>query len=106
MKPKIFNLCGLLLVLLPLVAKSQVVLKALEGGVTYTSTQTRSYSRSFTRNNCSSGYYGTSVTYSRSATATATSTVSQADADQKAANQAYADAQSLVNNNGQASGGR
>ncbi|MCK0204903.1 DUF5977 domain-containing protein [Ornithobacterium rhinotracheale] len=69
---------------------------------TYTSTQTRSYSRSFTRNNCGSNYYGTSVTYRREATETATSTISQYDADQKAGNAAYAEAQRLVNDYGQA----
>ncbi|MCK0204838.1 DUF5977 domain-containing protein [Ornithobacterium rhinotracheale] len=75
-----------------------VELKGIGG---WTSTQTQSYSRSFTKNNCGSGYYGTSVSYSKEATATAVSAVSQADADQKARDKALEEAQRLVNEGGQ-----
>ncbi|MCK0205020.1 DUF5977 domain-containing protein [Ornithobacterium rhinotracheale] len=67
----------------------------------YTSTQTQSFNKNFTRNNCSSGYYGTSVNYSREATATAVSAISQADADKKAREKALAEATKLVNDGGQ-----
>ncbi|MCK0203536.1 DUF5977 domain-containing protein, partial [Ornithobacterium rhinotracheale] len=70
-----------------------VELKGIGG---WTSTQTQSYSRSFTKNNCGIGYYGTSVSYSKEATATAVSGVSQADADQKAREKALAAAKKLL----------
>lgn len=80
--------------------QAQVVLEALEGGG-YTATQTKSYSKRFTRNNCASGYVGTSVTYTQSATATATSSISQSDANTQAANLALEEAKRLVEEGGQ-----
>lgn len=80
--------------------QAQVVLEVLEGGG-YTATQTKSYSKSFTRNNCASGYVGTSVTYTQSATATATSSISQSDANTQAANLALEEAKRLVEEGGQ-----
>ncbi|MFU2095078.1 DUF5977 domain-containing protein, partial [Ornithobacterium rhinotracheale] len=67
----------------------------------YTSTQTQSFNKNFTRNNCSSGYYGTSVNYKKEATATAVSGISQADADKKAREKALAEAKKLVSDGGQ-----
>ncbi|THU30762.1 hypothetical protein FAM09_29625 [Niastella caeni] len=54
---------------------------------------------SFTRNNCGSGYTGSSVTYTVPANAY-TSTISQADADQKAQNDVNNNGQTYANNNG------
>ncbi|MGV4379948.1 DUF5977 domain-containing protein [Ornithobacterium rhinotracheale] len=67
----------------------------------YTSTQTQSFNKNFTRNNCSSGYYGTSVNYKKEATATAVSGISQADAEKKAREKALAEAKKLVSDGGQ-----
>jgi hypothetical protein len=57
------------------------------------------YSKSFTRNNCSTGYQGTSVVYSIPAGHN-TSTVSQAAADQAAINYVNANGQNYANTNG------
>lgn len=67
----------------------------------WSSTQTRAASGNFTRNNCGADYVGGTITYTPSSTASAASTISQADADTKAANQAYSQAVSLVSSNGQ-----
>lgn len=70
--------------------------------VVYTSTQTRSFSKDFTRNNCSDSGKAIGVfTYTQSATATSTSHISQEDADKKASDIAYNNAVNLVNSNGQ-----
>lgn len=103
MKKIFFNFILLGTLLLSTLISAQVVLTALEAPNGFTSTQTRSYTGTFTKNNCSEAdYRGTSVTYTQSATATATSTISQADADRLAANAATAEAQKLVNQDGQA----
>lgn len=56
-------------------------------------------SGTFTRNNCSAGYYGSSVTYTVPA-GTYLSGISQADADQKAQDDVNANGQTYANNNG------
>lgn len=60
-------------------------------------------SGTFTRNNCASGYTGSSVTYTVNAGVYA-SAVSQADADQKAQNDVNANGQTYANNNGVCNG--
>lgn len=103
MKKIFFNFILLGTLLMSTLISAQVVLTALEAPNGFTSTQTRSYTGTFTKNNCSrADYRGTSVIYTQSATATATSTISQADADRLAANAATAEAQKLVNQDGQA----
>lgn len=83
-------------------AKGQLLLEVLDAPSAFTSTQTRSYTGTFTKNDCSGAYdRGTDVTYTQNATATATSYISQQDADNKAANEATAEAQRLVNQGGQ-----
>jgi YD repeat-containing protein len=56
-------------------------------------------SGNFTRNNCPSGYTGTTVTYTVAAN-TYSSTISQADANQKAINDVNANGQSYANAHG------
>jgi YD repeat-containing protein len=56
-------------------------------------------SGSFTRNNCSAGYAGTTVTYTVNANAYS-STISQADANQKAINDVNTNGQTYANTNG------
>jgi Family of unknown function (DUF5977) len=56
-------------------------------------------SGTFTRNNCASGYTGSSVTYTVPA-GTYTSVISQADADQLAQNDVNANGQAYANTNG------
>ncbi|HMR93578.1 MAG TPA: DUF5977 domain-containing protein, partial [Chitinophagaceae bacterium] len=56
-------------------------------------------SGNFTRNNCSSGYTGSTVTYTVPA-GTYTSTISQADADQQAQDDVNTNGQSYANTNG------
>lgn len=80
--------------------RSQVVINALERGA-YVSTQTRSYSASFTRTNCKDGYDGGDIKYTQEATATEESFISQKDADKKAAVKATELAKVLVKKNGQ-----
>lgn len=58
-----------------------------------------SRSQSFTRNNCSSGYLGSQVTYAVPA-GTYTSSLSQADADLQAYNDVVLNGQTYANNNG------
>ncbi len=58
-----------------------------------------SRSQSFTRNNCSSGYLGSQVTYVVPA-GTYTSSISQADADLQAYNDVVLNGQTYANNNG------
>jgi len=73
------------------------------GVCTWSSTQTRSYSQGYTKDNCGYNCYGSGVIYyGNSQTRTATSTSSQVDADNIAANDAYNAAYAVVQSNGQA----
>lgn len=81
---------------------AQHLLETLDAPTLFTSTQTRSFSKDFTRNNCSDGGKAIGVfTYTQNATATSTSFISQEDADAQASDLAYNDAVNLVNTNGQ-----
>lgn len=81
---------------------AQHLLEALDAPTLFTSTQTRSFSKDFTRDNCSDGGKAIGVfTYTQNATATSTSFISQEDADRQASDLAYNDAVNLVNTNGQ-----
>lgn len=102
MKKIFFNFILLGTLLMSTLISAQVVLTALEAHNGFTSTQTRSYSQSFTKKDCPEYYAGSSVTYTQSATSTATSTISQADADSKAAEEALNEARRLVREGGDA----
>lgn len=88
---------------------AQVILQALEAGnnnagpgVRYFSSQTRSASKVFTRNNCPAGQVGGTRNVTRTVTFSAYSPISQSDADTYAGNMAYSEALRLVNEEGQA----
>lgn len=69
---------------------------------TFTSTQTVTCSGDFTRNNCGTDCYGTTVNYTGSGTETRTSIISQSDANSLAYNASLATACTNRDNNGQA----
>lgn len=97
------------LVLISTHLPAQVILQALEAGnnnagpgVRYFSSQTRSASKVFTRNNCPAGQVGGTRNVTRTGTFSAYSPISQSDADTYAGNMAYSEALRLVNQEGQA----